>query len=106
MFSAFQDYFRGKYHDLYLKTATWREEIQMPAFLRKELDPQPQSIVLEKVRIFMVKGHEVPLTQLPAGHTESLWTTLLEEIRPQDFEKNFHLYKYRVLANLVPRDLN
>lgn len=106
MFNAYQDYFRGKYHDLYLKTTAWREELQMPAFLRRELDPQPQSLILEKVRIFEVKGHEVPLSALPAGSLQSEWTTIMEEIRPSDFEKNFATYRYKVMANLVPRDLD
>jgi len=83
----------------------WREEFQMPSFLRRELDPQPQSIVLEKIRLFEVKGHEIPLSALPAGSLQSEWTTILEEIRSADFEKNFSSYRYRVLANLIPRDL-
>ena len=57
------------------------------------------------MRIFEVKGHEVPLSQLPAGAKQTEWTTLLDEIKPSDFIKNFHNYKFRILANLVPRDL-
>jgi hypothetical protein len=78
----------------------------MPSHIRKELDPQPQNIELEKIRIFEVKGHEIPLSALPAGSTQSEWTTLLEEVRPIDFEKNFQsMYRNRVLANLLPSDL-
>jgi hypothetical protein len=41
----------------------------MPNYLRRELDPQPVSIVLEKIRIFEVKGLEIDLSALPAGST-------------------------------------
>lgn len=77
----------------------------MPSYLRRELDPQPQSIILDSIRVFEVKGHEVPLSQLPTGAKQSEWTTLLDEIKPQDFVKNFQNYRFKVLANIVPRDL-
>ena len=61
--------------------------------------------MMEKMRVFEVKGHEIPLDQLPSGHTQSEWTTMLEEIRPQELEKNFQIYKHKLLANLIPRDI-
>ena len=58
------------------------------------------------MRIFEVKGHEIPLSALPTGSTQTEWTTLLKEIRPADFEKSFNdLYRFKVLANLLPSDL-
>lgn len=30
LFNAYQDYFRGKHHDLFLKTTVQREDMQMP----------------------------------------------------------------------------
>lgn len=78
----------------------------MPAVLRRELDPQPQALILDQIKVYEVKGHEVPLSQLPSGRTQSEWTTLLEEVRPQDFIKNFQVYRCRVMANLRPKDVS
>jgi len=36
----------------------------------------------DKIKIFEVKGHEIPLSALKAGSTETEWSTLVEEIRP------------------------
>ena len=58
----------------------------MPVYLRSDLEPQPFPIQIEKMRIFEVKGCEVPLTALPAGSLHPEWTTILDYIRPQDFE--------------------
>ena len=50
-----------------------------------------------------MKGHEIPLSALPAGSTESEWTTTLEEIK--DFERNFGVYKHRVMACVLPKEV-
>jgi hypothetical protein len=99
------DYFRGKYSDLFSRSLAWRERIQMPAYLRRDLEPQPFQVPIDKMRIFEVKGCEIPLSALPSGRTQSEWTTIVEYLRPADFENNF-LTKYvgKVLANLKPRD--
>ena len=75
----------------------------MPSHLRLELEPHPLSLPLHKLRIFEVKGHEIPLSALPAGSTQSEWTTILEEVR--DLEKNFTQHRHKLLANLMPKDL-
>ena len=99
------DYFRGKYSDLFSRSLAWRERIQMPVYLRRDLEPQPFQVPIDKMRIFEVKGCEIPLSALPSGRTQSEWTTIVEYLRPADFENNF-LTKYagKVLANLKPRD--
>jgi hypothetical protein len=77
----------------------------MPAYLRRDLEPQPFQVPIDKMRIFEVKGCEIPLSALPSGRTHSEWTTLLEYIRPNDFESTFQeKYAGKLLANLKPRD--
>jgi hypothetical protein len=58
---------------------------------------------LENLTVFSIKGTEIPLSALPAGSTQSEWTTILEEVK--DLDKNISNYRWKVMANLVPRDL-
>ena len=104
LYEAYLDYFKGRFSEIFSKSANWREIIQMPNYLRRELDPQPVSIVLEKIRIFEVKGLEIDLSALPAGSTQTEWTTVIDYIRPADFESNFSKHSGKILANLKPRD--
>jgi len=77
----------------------------MPTYLRRDLEPQPFQVPIDKMRIFEVKGCEIPLSALPSGRTQSEWTTIVEYLRPADFESNFtSKYAGKVLANLKPRD--
>lgn len=70
----------------------------MDDFLRNELDPLPMPLPADKIKIFEVKGHEIPLSALKAGSTETEWSTLVEEIRPQEFEK----HKHKIVAVVAP----
>lgn len=60
--------------------------------------------MLDKIRIFEVKGLEIDLSALPAGSTQTEWTTVIDYIRPADFESNFAKHSGKILANLKPRD--
>ena len=35
--------------------------------MRNELDPQPINLPIDKIKIFEIKGHIVPLAALPTG---------------------------------------
>jgi len=88
MHQTYIEYFKGKYHDLFLKSSSWRETLQMPNSLRQELEPYNAMVPLNQIRVFEIKAHEIPLSALPAGSTSSEWTTVLEEVR--DLEKNIN----------------
>lgn len=49
---------------------------------RKELDPQPINLPIDKIKIFEVIGHSISLSALPAGSTAPEETTYPEEVRP------------------------
>jgi hypothetical protein len=49
---------------------------------RNEFDPQYTKIPISDYKIFEIKGHEIPLSALPAGTLYPRWTTLMEELRP------------------------
>lgn len=68
---------------------------------RNEFDPQDIKIPIDDYKIFEIKGHEIPLSALPAGTTSSRWTTLVEEVRPQDIPN----LKHKVLGVMVPPDV-
>lgn len=70
------------------------------------MEPQTFLVQIDKMRIFEVKGCEIPLSALPSGRTQSEWTTIVEYLRPADFENNFPTkYAGKLLANLKPRDV-
>ena len=73
--------------------------------VRNELDPHPINLPVDKIKIFEVKGHEIPLSALPAGSTHSEWTTWVELIQPQDLERGIVDYKHRILGVIVPKEM-
>ena len=73
--------------------------------MRNELDPQPINLPVDKIKIFEVKGHEIPLSLLPAGSKHPEWITLVEMIQPQDLEKGMADYKHRILSVVVPKEI-
>ena len=50
--------------------------------MRNELDPQPINLPVDKIKIFEVKGSEIPLSLLPAHCTEPEKITLVDPILP------------------------
>lgn len=65
---------------------------------RSEFDPQDTKLPINEYKLFEIKGHEIPLSALPAGSTSPRWTTLMEEVRPQDYG----LLKHKILAVMLP----
>ena len=73
--------------------------------MRNELDPQRLLLPVDKIKIFEVKGHEIPLSALPAGSTHSEWTTWVEMVQPQDLERGIADYKHKILGVKVPKEI-
>ena len=100
------DYFRGKFYQIFTKSQNIRQEMGLEdQAVRKEIDPQPINLPIDQIKIFEVKGHEIPVTALKAGAKHSEWTTVVEEIRPQDLEKHISRNKHKILAVMHPKDL-
>ncbi len=102
MFTQYQDFFRGEAHASFsVQDRAWEETFGPElAFSRVEYDPYDLKIQVDEIRIFEVKGHEIPLSALPAGSTSPKQTTLIEEIRHNDLP----LLSQKILANVVPPD--
>lgn len=106
LFNEYRDYFRGKHYEVFSKNQQNREELGLvEQAVRNELDPQPINLPVDKIKIFEVKGSEIPLSLLPAHCTEPEKITLVEPILPQDLEKGMADYKHRILSVLVPKEI-
>ena len=106
LFNEFTDYFRGKHYQVFSKNEKKREELGLvEQAVRNELDPQRLNIPIDKIKIFEVKGYEIPLSALPAGSTHPEWSTWVDLVTPQDLEKGIADYKHKILGVKLPRDI-
>ena len=60
---------------------------------------------MDRIKIFEVNGHTIDRSALPASSLAPEETTFPEEIRPQDLEKQISKYKHKILAAVIPRDV-
>jgi len=102
LLTKYQEYFRGRHYQAFSRGGQEEEgqfglEIQ---YTRTEFDPYDISISVEEYKIFEIKGHEIPLSALPAGSTSPKWTTLMDEIKGSELAKLQH----KMLAIAYPQD--
>ena len=91
---------------MFSKNEKKREELGLvEQAVRNELDPQRLNIPIDKIKIFEVKGYEIPLSALPAGSTHPEWSTWVDLVTPQDLEKGIADYKHKILGVKLPRDI-
>jgi hypothetical protein len=104
LFNFYSDYFRGRHYQVFQKNEHVRKVLELDELaVRNELDPQPVNLPIDRIKVFQVIGSEIPISALPAGSTQSEWTTIVEEIKPSDLEKP--TYRNRALACISPREL-
>ena len=106
IFNEYTDYFRGRHFQVIENNQQKKVEIGLEEMaIRKELDPQLINLPLDKIRIYEVIGSMIDTSALPASSTAPEETTFTDEIRPNDLEKNISKYKHKILAAVLPRDV-
>lgn len=106
MFTEYTNYFRGDHYQVFENNQNRRTELGLEDMAhRNELDPQPINLPLDRIKIFEVNGHTVDRSALPASSTAPEETTFPEEIRPLDLEKQIQKYRHKILAAVLPRDV-
>lgn len=70
------NYFRGKHYQAFSRNEQIRRELELEEYaVRNELEPQPELLPLDTIKIFEIRGETIPLSALPAGCTEEEQTT-------------------------------
>ena len=73
--------------------------------VRNDLETYPINLDVEKIKIFEVKGREIPISALPDGSLHSKWSTWVDKIEPHDLERGIADYRHKILGVIAPKDI-